>query len=67
LSAQIKVLLEYEYAGRGLLLPGDGDTAIDWAVTELGEVHELLLAPHGRLGLQQPGRPRGLGSGSVFQ
>jgi hypothetical protein len=28
LSAQIKVLLEYEYAVRGLLWPGDGDAAM---------------------------------------
>ena len=35
------------YESRGLQWPADGDEALDWALTELAEAQELLLARKG--------------------
>lgn len=42
----LDVVYEY-YAARGLHWPKDADTALQWALTELGEAHELLLTRKG--------------------
>ena len=40
-------LIREYYEQRGLVWPADANEALDWAITELAEVKELLLARRG--------------------
>lgn len=46
-SPLIEQITSY-YTQRGLVWPPDADTALQWVVTELGEVTEVLLARKAR-------------------